>query len=72
MSKAKSPSIPEAERIEMLRKHVFGFGEHFGETFSEVPMSYLLWILRDEPKFRAAKCDVMLVAVEEVQRYINN
>jgi hypothetical protein len=56
----------------MLRKGVFGFGTHFGKTFREVPMSYLLWILRSEPEFKANNCAVMLAAVEEVKKYIES
>lgn len=72
MTTAKSPSIPDAQRIIMLRKGVFGFGTHFGKTFREVPMSYLLWILRSEPEFKANNCAVMLAAVEEVKKYIES
>lgn len=72
MGTAKSPSISDEERIAMLRSGKFGFGTHFGKTFNEVPISYILWILREEPTFQSKGCAVMLCAVEEIRKYVNS
>lgn len=68
----KYPSIPENERIAMLREGRFGFGKYFGSPFRAAPMSYLMWILRTEEEFKKNGCRVMLTAVEEVKKYIES